>query len=184
VIGWHGPRGVVGLVHTRTVTESVLSSTDWTEVRSVLGELQRAGCRCWVAGGWGVDALLGRQTRPHRDLDLAVDADHEAVALQVLSACGYQLETDWRPVRVELVAPGRGWVDLHPVRFDEHGNGRQAGPNGSHFDYPAAAFTHGAIGGVPVPCLSRRQQLRFHQGYEPRAVDLHDLQILQRLDRA
>jgi lincosamide nucleotidyltransferase A/C/D/E len=25
-----------------------------------------------IDGGWGVDALLGEQTRPHEDLDLAV----------------------------------------------------------------------------------------------------------------
>ncbi|WP_369334184.1 nucleotidyltransferase domain-containing protein [Amycolatopsis camponoti] len=26
--------------------------------------------RVWLAGGWGIDALLGRRTREHRDLDL------------------------------------------------------------------------------------------------------------------
>ena len=26
----------------------------------------------WVDGGWGVDALLGEQTRPHSDVDIAV----------------------------------------------------------------------------------------------------------------
>lgn len=38
-------------------------------------------CRCfdadalpfWVDGGWGVDALIGRQPRDHSDLDLAVE---------------------------------------------------------------------------------------------------------------
>ncbi|WP_411721535.1 nucleotidyltransferase domain-containing protein [Mycetocola sp.] len=25
-------------------------------------------------GGWAVDAVVGRQTRPHQNLDLAVDA--------------------------------------------------------------------------------------------------------------
>ena len=178
------PTAPADLVQTQTVMQPTLSSTDRTEVSAVLDDLRRAGCRCWVGGGWGVDALLGRQTRPHRDLDLAVDADDECAALQALLDRGYQLETDWRPVRVELVAPDRGWVDLHPVRFDEHGLGRQAGLDGSHFDYPTAAFTHGSIGDVPVPCLSRGQQLRFHQGYEPRAVDLHDLEILQRLGGA
>ena len=27
----------------------------------------------WVHGGWGIDALLGVQTRPHDDIDLALD---------------------------------------------------------------------------------------------------------------
>ena len=26
----------------------------------------------YVDGGWGVDALLGKQTRPHADLDIAI----------------------------------------------------------------------------------------------------------------
>jgi hypothetical protein len=41
------------------------------------------------------DALVGRQTRLHRDLDLAVDASKETVALHVLARRGYRLETDW-----------------------------------------------------------------------------------------
>jgi Aminoglycoside-2''-adenylyltransferase len=70
--------------------------------------------------------VVRSQTRLHRDLDLALDADNEAVALPALERRGYRLETDWRLVRVELVAGGRGWVDVHPVVFDATGQGRQA----------------------------------------------------------
>jgi len=38
------------------------------EVHAVLDALGTAGIPTWVAGGWGVDALAGRQTRAHRDL--------------------------------------------------------------------------------------------------------------------
>jgi lincosamide nucleotidyltransferase A/C/D/E len=96
---------------------------DIGEVLAILVSLEEAGCSVWVAGGWGVDALVGQQTRPHRDLDLAVDANDESSAVGVLRRAGYQIETDWRPVRVELVAPGRGWVDLHPVMFGPDGHG-------------------------------------------------------------
>lgn len=34
---------------------------------------------------------------------------------------------------------------------------------------------------VVVPCLSREQQVQFHRGYVPRAVDLHDLRLLDEL---
>ncbi len=64
-------------------------------------------------------------------------------------------ETDWRPVRVELAAPGVGWVDLHPVVFDEVGYGRQADSDGGCFDYPPDAFSTGRLGGAGVPCLAR-----------------------------
>jgi lincosamide nucleotidyltransferase A/C/D/E len=85
------------------------------EVLGVLDALTSASCMVWVAGGWGVDAFVGRQTRAHRDLDLAVDARHAAIAIQILEARGYSVDTDWRPARVELAGEGRGWVDLHPV---------------------------------------------------------------------
>jgi lincosamide nucleotidyltransferase A/C/D/E len=154
---------------------------DLGEVLGVLADLAEAGCAVWVAGGWGVDALVGRQTRLHRDLDLALDARYETAALHVLERRGYRVETDWRPVRVEMIVEGRGWVDLHPVVFDATGYGLQADLDGGQFDYPPEAFDRGSLGGVCVPCLSRDQQLLFHTGYEPRASDLLDLAQLERL---
>ncbi|MGA1371782.1 MAG: nucleotidyltransferase domain-containing protein, partial [Pseudomonadales bacterium] len=38
--------------------------------------LAGAGVDIWIDGGWAVDALVGRQTRPHNDLDIAVEARH------------------------------------------------------------------------------------------------------------
>ena len=143
--------------------------------------LRKVGCRFWVAGGWGVDALIGHKTRHHRDLDLAIDAHDEPAALDVLGALGYRVETDWRPVRVELVLQNHAWLDLHPVHFDEVGHGRQADLDGRHFDYPPDGFTTGLVGGVVTPCLSREQQVRFHSGYDPGPKDLHDLAALKEL---
>jgi lincosamide nucleotidyltransferase A/C/D/E len=153
-----------------------------SDVHAVLVALAQAGCRTWVGGGWGVDALAGRQTRPHRDLDLAIDADHVAAAIEALAILGFVVETDWRPVRVELVADARRWVDLHPVAFDSDGNGRQADIDGGHFEYPAECFTAGSIGGGAVSCLSVDQQLRFHAGHPPRDDDQHDVALLHELE--
>lgn len=148
------------------------------EVLAVISILGSAGLRCWVGGGWGVDALVGRQTRPHRDLDLALDADQLDRAVALLAGLGYAAETDWLPVRLELAAAGGRWVDLHPVVLDVHGNGRQAGPDGTSFDYPAADLVSGALDGHQLPCLSAARQAVFHQGYPPRPTDLHDLAVL------
>jgi hypothetical protein len=50
------------------------------DVGTVLGIAHRAGFdRVWIAGGWGVDALVGRQTRLDSDLDLAVDITQMAL---------------------------------------------------------------------------------------------------------
>jgi lincosamide nucleotidyltransferase A/C/D/E len=153
----------------------------WDEVLEVLDALDGAGVRHWVAGGWGVDVLVGMETRPHRDLDLAVDADDCDVCMHTFAGLGYAIETDWLPVRVEVAAGGDRWVDVHPVRFDAHGHGIQGDPEGTHFLYPPAAFAVGRLGGRAVPCLSADQQEVFHSGYELRLQDEHDLQQLARL---
>jgi lincosamide nucleotidyltransferase A/C/D/E len=145
------------------------------QVTEVLDGLDRAGVRYWVGGGWGVVALTGRQTREHRDLDLAVDAEDVSACLAVLSDLGYQPETDWRPVRIEVAAAGSRWVDVHPVKFREDGHGRQAGLGGAHFDYVPSSFTTGSLAGRRVNCLSAEQQRQFRTGYELRPQDLHDL---------
>jgi lincosamide nucleotidyltransferase A/C/D/E len=153
------------------------------EVLGVLAALDASGCRYWLEGGWGVDALAGRPTRPHRDVDVDIDATHEARALAVLADLGYVVETDWRPNRVELVAPGRGWVDLHPLLLDADGGARQAALGGGHHDLPASFFTVGSLGGRTVPCVTAEAQRVFRQGYPARAVDRHDLRVLDGLRR-
>ena len=151
------------------------------EVFAILGALEATGTPLWVAGGWGVDALVGRQTRAHRDLDLLVDAQRLDDCLCLLARRGYAVETDWLPVRVEVVAAERGWLDVHPVRLAADGRGVQAGLNGTRFDYPADCFATGSLAGREVPCLTAARQRLLHTGYEPRAQDVHDLRLLNEL---
>jgi lincosamide nucleotidyltransferase A/C/D/E len=154
------------------------------EVLAILGAVEATGTRLWVAGGWGVDALVGRQTRAHRDLDLLVDSQRLEECLALLAARCYAVETDWLPVRVEVVAAGRGWVDVHPVRLAPDGSGVQAGLNGTRFDYPADCFAIGSLAGRGVPCLTAARQRLLHTGYETRPQDVHDLGLLTKLGGA
>jgi lincosamide nucleotidyltransferase A/C/D/E len=151
------------------------------EVARVLDALADAGVGSWVGGGWGVAVLVGQQTREHRDLDLAVDADALQACLDALTGLGYVTETDDLPVRIELAASPRGWVDVHPVKFDDSGYGLQAAPDGQ-FHYPAEAFTTGTLNGRVIPCLSAAQQRTFHSGYELQAKDRHDLARLDTVE--
>ena len=50
-------------------------------------------------------------------------------------------------------------------------------------EIPARWFTTGSLDGVIVPCVSVEAQRAFHAGYEPREVDVHDLDQLDRLTR-
>jgi hypothetical protein len=52
-----------------------MSATDVLEVLSIL---DAEGISAWIGGGWGVDALVGQETRRHEDLDIAVDAKRGA----------------------------------------------------------------------------------------------------------
>lgn len=153
----------------------------WDEARDVLDALDRAGVRHWVAGGWGVDVLVGRETRSHRDLDLIVDEHGFDRTLRELAALGYVTETEDLPLRVEVRAAGDRWVDVHPVRFGADGIGVQGDPDGVHFTYPPEAFARGVIAGRTVECLSVAQQLAFHAGYEHRPQDTHDTALLEAL---
>ena len=78
---------------TRSVDEVAAGGMSWAEVALVLRALNEADIRYWLQGGWGVDALVGRQTRSHRDLDVDLDQTLEAEALDVLTQLGYAVET-------------------------------------------------------------------------------------------
>jgi lincosamide nucleotidyltransferase A/C/D/E len=161
--------------------EAAVVGMSLTEVMSVLRALNRAGIRYWLEGGWGVDELVGHQTRSHRDLEVDVDSTQEAQTLDVLAQLGYALETDWRPNRAELIATGRGWVDLHPLLLDPDGTVRQAALGGGFHLFPTSCFTVGRLDGLQVPCVSAAAQLAFHQGYRLRPVDRYDVDLLKRL---
>ena len=62
---------------------------DAADASRILGQLEAAGLVVWLDGGWGVDALLGYQTRPHQDLDLVIARDDLAAAQQTLAAAGF-----------------------------------------------------------------------------------------------
>jgi lincosamide nucleotidyltransferase A/C/D/E len=151
------------------------------DVIEVVSVLAAAGARFWLDGGWGIDALLGRQTRMHDDLDMAVAAEDIATAVAALGRLGFGVEEDARPVRLVLVDGRERQVDLHPLEFDVLGNGvqRGAGPNGvGDALYPAKDLQTGSIAERPVPCLSATLQLAHHTGYVPRTKEREDVAAL------
>jgi lincosamide nucleotidyltransferase A/C/D/E len=158
------------------------AAMDLKRMLAVLDTVRSIGCRFWLEGGWGVDALVGHQTRPHRDVDLDIDGAFEDEVLTALHDMGYAIEMDWRPNRVELAAPGRGWVDVHPLVIDDEGNARQAALGGGWHEFPRSFFTVGRLANMSVPCVSVQAQRLFHSGYDLREVDHHDLGLLEQID--
>lgn len=52
--------------------------------------VKRLGIELWIDGGWGVDALLGEQTRPHKDLDIAIEPKQVAALREFLHRQEYR----------------------------------------------------------------------------------------------
>jgi lincosamide nucleotidyltransferase A/C/D/E len=147
-----------------------------SEVVDLLKKAGRHGIELYLDGGWGVDALVGRQSRPHQDIDLFVrraDADaftallHREGFREIPAEYTTEGHTKW------YAADGRT-VDLH--RFEVTGADTLRFENEL---YPASLLDGtGTIGGVPVRCLTPEAQLLYHQGYEHDANDSADVLLL------
>ncbi|MGZ3680865.1 MAG: nucleotidyltransferase domain-containing protein [Ktedonobacterales bacterium] len=144
------------------------------DVLSVMECLHRAGVRVYIGGGWGVDALLGEQTRQHADLDLSFNAQDEDCAIHCLQVTGFAIVEDQRPTRFVMRDMADRSIDLHPVTFDATGAGIQIGFD-RLFHYPVDGFAFGMIAGTRVPCLRAEQQVCFHSDYQPSEKDRRDM---------
>jgi hypothetical protein len=73
-----------------------------------LHELLRVhGIRCWVMGGWGVDAPLGEQTREHHDLNVLVLAADLPTLGELIVDNGFAIKQVWEAENRWLDMDGR-----------------------------------------------------------------------------
>ena len=149
------------------------------DVLQILERLREAGIGVWLDGGWGVDALVGEQTRPHDDLDVVISLGDAPAAIAALAALGFAIADDERPTRFVARDSRDRRVDFHTVVFDEEGGGTQQLQDGSSWRYPPEGFAGlGRIEGRPVACLTAAVQVLCHIGYDPDDTDRHDMQLL------
>src|SRR5512136_2200513 len=117
------------------------------DVVQIVQLLDRNGIEVCVDGGWGVDALLGRQTRPHSDLDIAVQHKDVPLLRALLEARGYSdvPRDDTRDCNFVLGDARGRHVDVHSYTFDAGGNCVFGVP------YPADSLTGtGVVDGYAV----------------------------------
>jgi lincosamide nucleotidyltransferase A/C/D/E len=156
------------------------ASTTATDVLAVLDVADESAARLWIDGGWGVDALLGAQTREHGDLDVAVEQHHLERLVRALERAGYARagEPGAAAWNFLLRHPAGPCVDLHAIVLDAAGNG-VLGPPEAGNAYPAASLTgRGTIAGRPVDCVSAEWVVRFHDAYTGDATDRADVLAL------
>lgn len=137
--------------------------------------LARHRIEVFLDGGWAVDALLGEQTRPHNDLDIALQHKDVPQVRALLEARGYKevpRDDSWECNFVLGDDEGHE-VDFHSYTFDEADN---------HIfgvKYPFDSLTgRGAIKGIPVKCISPEWMVKFHTGYKLDENDYHDVKAL------
>jgi lincosamide nucleotidyltransferase A/C/D/E len=127
-------------------------------VSTALQALDEAGVKTVLMGGWGVDALVGRQLRSHGDLDLLTEETQLDRAIATLGQLGYEpwnRDTDPAPIGNQSVSvvqtlrcPSLHVIELHAADLE-----------GMH---PA----RGTLAGRHVACLTAEQQLKAQQMIE------------------
>jgi len=154
------------------------------EVESIRRLLRPLQCDWWVAGGWAVDMFLGRQTRAHQDLEIALARADQVQLLALPGVAGLEYleggeKHRWRGQWLELPMH-----ELH-ARFST-GEFVEVLLNefvGEHWVYrrnrdirlPRAAFD----GAMHLPI----EVVLLYKSKSPRAWDEHDFHsVLPRLD--
>lgn|ERR1035438_3646276 len=124
------------------------------DVLSLYAELESLEIAIWIDGGWGVDALLRQQSRPHQDLDITIQQKDVSKACGLLQSRGYReikLE-EARPWNFVLADADGREMDFHVIVIDDKGGGIYGPPENNEM-YPAAWLTGtGSILGQAVRC--------------------------------
>ncbi len=161
-------------------------------VREIYQLLTGEGVRCWIVGGWGIDALLGRETRKHKDLDVLLVSHEHMRAWQLLHRAGFSLCYRWEenedvawggpggmtlPTAYVLTDGEGGQVDIHVLRDD-------LSPMWiTDREFEAGALdASGTIDGLTVACMSAPMQRIAHTGYDLPEEQQRDLQSLDDVD--
>jgi len=148
----------------------------------LLRSVEDAGIEVWLDGGWGIDALVGEQTRSHKDVDVVLGVAAVPALRQLLLSRGYSEAPGGTSSNFVLVHPSGLEVDVHAVTFDASGSGVYRMASGADWVYPAEGFAgRGFVNGQAVKCLSATTQVLCHaDGYVATEKDLRDMALLRR----
>ena len=129
----------------------------------------------WIDGGWCVDALIGKQTREHADLDIAVHRKDNEKLRKLLESNGYKedIRMDSSEFMYVMKNENGESIDVHVFEYDENGK------NIYGIEYPFGSLTGtGIIDGQEVNCIDPHFMYQFKTGYKPKEKDAQDIQAL------
>ena len=161
------------------------------DVIKIYQRLLENNIQVWLVGGWGIDALLGEQTRPHKDLDVIMLVDDVGRLRELLSHDGYKFAYLWEEnlstvdargvetVTAFVLQDGEGReLDVHAMRLDAEGNGIPAWDAEGRILKRQDLAGEGSIAGVRVPCFTAEMQMACHTGYELPEKQVRDMELL------
>jgi lincosamide nucleotidyltransferase A/C/D/E len=166
---------------------------DANDVISMYQHLLNHDIQIWLIGGWGIDALLGEQTRPHKDLDVIMLLDDIVRMRELLARDGYDLKELWSENRWAVDALGTEtatafvlWdsegreLDAHAMSLDDQGHGIPAWEAEGLVFKGQDLAGEGTISGLTVRCISPEMQMLCHRGYDVPDQQLRDLERLHK----
>jgi lincosamide nucleotidyltransferase A/C/D/E len=144
-------------------------------VVQLLHQFEDQGIEVIIDGGWAVDALLGYQSRPHKDLDLAVIHKDVPAIRSLLESLGYIIiprDDSWECNFVYGNDIGH-LVDIHSCSF----NDEKQHVFGVAYTWEALQGW-GEVGGKRVRCIPPEILVDYHTGYTLDEDDYHDVRLL------
>ncbi len=153
---------------------------DASRVVEIFEHLDDNGIEVWLDGGWGIDALLTRQTRSHDDLDLIAHLDDVPALARHLGELGYSTAHGEVPSSFEMTDADGHQVDVHPVRFTPTGEALYKMESGEDWVFPPSSLSGtGLVLGRQVRCMTPEFAMVCHTtGYALDAVHRADVTAL------
>jgi len=149
-------------------------------VVEIVSQLDTVRVDAWLDGGWGIDALLGRQTRVHDDLDVIVRLEDVRRVQDALGELGYSTVHGAAPSSFEMTDAEGRQVDVHPVRLIASGEALYRMENGEDWVFPPSSLSaRGSVSGFDVRCVTPEIAMVNHtMGYALDAVHRADVAAL------
>lgn len=159
----------------------------------------------WLDGGWAVDALAYKQTRPHQDVDFLVPIEYTNKLVNLFLHEGFVLDENETELPYRLVVLNTStseMIDFHLVIEQKDSsmvfritNYKENVPS---YDYTYTLEGLGGIGrinGEEIPCITLDEQIRCRTSRkysftDPDRIrngginaDIHDLDVINSLKR-
>ena len=147
-----------------------------TDVKQILRLAMEAEIKVFLDGGWGVDALIGYETRTHNDIDIFVEKKDYHKFIQIIKDNGfYEIKMEYTTTSHTVWEDeNKRIIDLHCFEYTDDDKILYEGNC-----FPLETFTgRGKVEDIEVSCIEPYSQVMFHLGYEFDENDMHDVKLL------